>query len=811
MHLPEGLYDTYTRIFKKIAKRESKAIVLKIMMWMVCARRLLRVEELQEAVAFDSNDKSWNADKIPNSDKMIKACHGLVVRDSENEDVRLAHHTVLQYLVPPQETPPNIKSGDFEELTKRAHFWPDLYKLRCNPEGAEVMAGKLCVTYLCFSDFKTAVSRTQDDKKFDLTATFQHRGPISIPAALGLDKRLHSVPYKFFGGHNSFKMPEVDYSKYLNVRTRDRRPSPDFRKKFALLEYVIEYWPSHTIGIEWSSEPRLAQKFWHLVQHETLAFEFRPWGPNRHFGPNGCKGCPVPNSNDLEPKDLRSMALVHWAAKTGYLMIFDIIEPRLQEYLEHERHHDETLFIACRHGQDAVVKSLLALRDFDLSDGRAIVAACASGSPSLLQRLLQLQDADRPWRNRQSLPPYFALGDVGPVVLYQAASNGHAKIVEILLAYNNRFYVSDTVTGLTPLQIAANNGHLQVVRALLSVPPEPLALGCDIDAPHEKTGMKALQYAAECGHDEIVSLLVKHDWGCKDSDSLDETALIKASKNGQATVVKSLLEAGADPLVRGGELGSMIERGSFNIDAIEMRYGKPTAVHHAASNGHDSVLAILPYSDLRCGAEKTNALHLGAAHGHLDVVEILLSKGFQIDLESASYRGYTALHYAAHYARTEIIRFLVARGAAVDAKTKSWGWEFTALHLAARRADADTIRTLVECGASLEELDKSGKTALDNAALAYRLENVLVLIELGAEWIRHQVFYYAIYTDGSSIIELLLSRLSRATAKQRERAVVIIKYVLGGKEGQMYKDRRAVTLFKHWLSRERRSDRVDLL
>lgn len=48
------------------------------------------------------------------------------------------------------------------------------------------MAGMIRVTYLCFSDFSTAVSRIQDGKQFDLIAAFKGRGPVSIPAALGL-------------------------------------------------------------------------------------------------------------------------------------------------------------------------------------------------------------------------------------------------------------------------------------------------------------------------------------------------------------------------------------------------------------------------------------------------------------------------------------------------------------------------------------------------------------------------------------------------------------------------------------------------
>lgn len=324
----------------KIAKTRSKATVLKIMMWMVCARRPLGVEELQEAVAFDSSDKRWNSDRIPDGDKIIRSCHGLVIRDADDGKVRLAHHTVQQYLASPQE---NILATGLENVTPGAHFWPELQKLRCDFRSAEVMAGRVCVTYLCFSDFGTAVSRRDENKKPDLATAFKDYGPILIPAALGLGRHLHSIPYKFFGSQGKFKVPDIDFTKYLNVKTQDRRPSPDFKSKFSLLEYVIEYWSWHTRWLQWSSEPK-SQQFWSLIQHESLPFEFRPWGPNQHFGPSGCKGCPVPDSNDLEPKDLPSMALVHWAAETGYLSVFDMVEPPLQEYLKHERHHDETLF-----------------------------------------------------------------------------------------------------------------------------------------------------------------------------------------------------------------------------------------------------------------------------------------------------------------------------------------------------------------------------------------------------------------------------------------------------------------------------------
>ena len=199
---------------------------------------------------------------------MIRSCYGLVVRDTENDNVRLVHHTVQQYLVSAQGKLSDIGYEGFEEstaLTAKGYFWPELYKFRCDPKSADVLAGTLCIIYLCFSDFSTAVSRIRDDRKIDLAVAFKDRGPVSIPAALGLGRYFGSLPYRFFGSRNNFKMPDIDYLKYCNVGPQDRRPSPDFRKKFALLEYVIEYWLWHTRWLESFNELRLATQFWDLV------------------------------------------------------------------------------------------------------------------------------------------------------------------------------------------------------------------------------------------------------------------------------------------------------------------------------------------------------------------------------------------------------------------------------------------------------------------------------------------------------------------------------------------------------------------
>ena len=846
-NLPEGLNDTYTRIFKKIAKTGSKTIALKTMMLMVCSRRLLRVEELQEAVAFDSHDKSWNADKIPDADRMIKSCHGLVVRDTENNNVRLAHHTVQQYLVSGQGKLPNTGSEGFEESTAstaRGHFWPELYRFRCDPKSAEVMAGSLCITYLCFSDFSTAVKRIRDEGKVDLAAAFKDRGPVSIPAALGLGKYFGSLPYMFFGSRNNFKMPDIDYSKYFNISPRNRRPSPDFRKKFALLEYVIEHWPWHTHWLESSSDSRLTSQFWDLVQHGTIAFEFRPWGSNQHFGPYGCKGCPVPESDELEPRDLPSMGLLHWAAETGHLKVFDIIKPPLQKYLKHERYHDETLLIACRHGQVAVVDTLLDRGTFDLSDGRAIIAACASGNTLTFYHLMQVQEAKSKLKRSAE---YF--NSVGPRALYQAASNGHKKVVEALLAMKAEPFISDTATGLTPLQIAAKNGHSEVVGAFFTLPPLSVPPGHSIDAPHEISGMKALHYAAEKGYNEIVTnMVLKHGWDCEVQDSLDETPLIKAARNGQAVVVKTLLEGGADPFVKGGE-NYLLASPEFLSLQLGDREGKmtprPTAIHHAAAHGHKNVIAVLPDSDWTCGHQVITALHLGAAYGHPDAVETLLSKGARIEttdlggmtalhyascnghsavvqvllnkgcrLEPRADEGLTALHMAAYAARAEVIKLLIAYDAAIDSKTSASRAKLdtwlplgsTPLHLAACHAGEDTIRTLIDCGAPLEVENQHGLTALDCAINIEKPANVVALIELGAKWLRYQALSFAFMWQMPKVAEILLSKISTSTLEEQQLAASMIDEMIGeevGKHAVDNLDHRVKEWKREWEVRRR--------
>jgi ankyrin repeat protein len=130
----------------------------------------------------------------------------------------------------------------------------------------------------------------------------------------------------------------------------------------------------------------------------------------------------------------------------------------------------------------------------------------------------------------------------------------------------------------------------------------------------------------------------------------------------------------------------------------------------AAGNGHtDTVTAFLDrytaFIDQKNSAGSP-ALVKAAAAGLKTMVELLLSKGAQIDARDK--HDWTALTEAAQKGRTEVVAMLLEKGAEIDTKSQA-GW--TPLMWAARMERLDIVTLLLEKGASTEEMNDSEKTA----------------------------------------------------------------------------------------------------
>lgn len=623
-NLPEGLSDTYRRILIKISSRPSRAkVAQKVFKWATVAKRPLQVEELKEAVAFDYDDRSWNMDKIPHEDFMFESCMGLIIKNEDDGTAHFAHHTVRQYLIGGLTTNIDPQFG-------------------ITIKNAEILAGQTCVAYLSFSDFETQITSTTT-VRLEHKGVLESGGPLWIPSILGIRKPMFDVPYRLLRGDSALRRPsESDYWKHLVPKAKTKvSPSTHLIDKYRLLSYAIENWEPHTRVYDFDvllHNTRLER----LALHTTLAFEFRPWGPNQHFGPYGCIGCPNRSAISLVAKDLPHISMIHYAAEVGNLMLLvsgltSGNSARLvsgldsgNRYIYHERHHQETLLIACRQNRIEIVEYLTQDGKYDISDGSAIKAAAMAGHAEVLRYLFNLG--------------HYSVKQQGNMALFLAAKLGHDAIITLLAEAGVDLDTRDQRTGRSVIETAALNGHESAIRALLKN-------GALLeDASIMDTS--ALHHAAAGGHLGATRALIESGIPTDHSDLLGKTALHYAAESGHENVAEILLEYGANP--------------SFHAIRNEdnNNYGE-TPFHLAAKGGHVAVLELFrkhfAVKDYPLTGSEQAALQLVAAGSHVEVIRWLVEH--ESDVNSAALFGHTPLHLAIKLGDSTAVGVLLELGA----------------------------------------------------------------------------------------------------------------------------------------------------
>jgi len=130
----------------------------------------------------------------------------------------------------------------------------------------------------------------------------------------------------------------------------------------------------------------------------------------------------------------------------------------------------------------------------------------------------------------------------GNHALLLAAREGSLKVANFLLDQPLVQVEARNAQGESPLMMAALKGHLALVRRLI-----------ERKAEVNKPGWAPLHYAAtnaEPGSPDLVRLLLEHH-AYIDAESPNRTTpLMMAAQYGLTSVVKLLLEEGADPLLR---------------------------------------------------------------------------------------------------------------------------------------------------------------------------------------------------------------------------------------------------------------------
>ncbi|CAL5354994.1 unnamed protein product [Camellia sinensis] len=146
-------------------------------------------------------------------------------------------------------------------------------------------------------------------------------------------------------------------------------------------------------------------------------------------------------------------------------------------------------------------------------------------------------------------------------------------------------------------------------------------------------------------------------------------------------------------------------------------------LHVAASSAHPKVVKILSAADpsvtgINSADEEGWApLHSASSSGNVEIVEILLSSGADVNLKNNG--GRTALHYAASKGWLKIAEILLSHGANINLKDKVG---CTPLHRAASTGNSELCELLIEEGAEVDAIDKAGQTPLMSAVICENKE-----------------------------------------------------------------------------------------
>ncbi|KAM0901775.1 hypothetical protein ACQ4PT_019757 [Festuca glaucescens] len=119
-------------------------------------------------------------------------------------------------------------------------------------------------------------------------------------------------------------------------------------------------------------------------------------------------------------------------------------------------------------------------------------------------------------------------------------------------------------------------------------------------------------------------------------------------------------------------------------------------------------------------------LHGAAAKGNIEIVELLLSRGIDADLDST--RG-TPLHAAALYKQDCMMKFLLEHHADPN---KVCSLNYTPLSWAMRTKSLECVKLLIQAGADVNFIDLSGLTSLILAVQYVLPGTVKCLLDAGA-------------------------------------------------------------------------------
>jgi len=353
-------------------------------------------------------------------------------------------------------------------------------------------------------------------------------------------------------------------------------------------------------------------------------------------------------------------------------------------YLDYESF--KTCFEVCKTWNELIMSELVQRRAKDIfnaeikEDERKLVRAAREGRMPIIMGLLSTNLVDiSMWSNIDKYNyDYEGMDkdeDYTATPLFEAAKNGHADIVGLLLDRGAKPNIPNDY-GNSPLKAAILMGHKEIAKLLIDSGADPNMV--------DKDGIRdtALHDAAKMGQNEVIQKLLDIGVDPNISNLMGDTPLHNAASYGRIGIVQLLLNIGADP--------------NLTNDDGE------TPLFEAYKCEHDDVEHLL----LEKGARPTKEwfelkLLTAIEKGNVRHVRNYLLSGVNINFEQSE-----PLREAVRIGHKEIVVLLLSNGANPNPNMEHVYHVYGPLTIALQLEERDLAQILLDWGAVPNEEDK---------------------------------------------------------------------------------------------------------
>lgn len=381
------------------------------------------------------------------------------------------------------------------------------------------------------------------------------------------------------------------------------------------------------------------------------------------------------------------------AADKGNISIIEYLVAKGAEVNQVDRKSNVSpVFLAAQNGHEEIVKYLVeccANVNRERGDGATpLWIANKNGHIAIVKYLLE-----------HGSDPNKGGGFNVPTQLTIAALGGNEDMVRLLVRYGADIHKGSS-DGTTPLFAAVDTGNIKMVSTLKR-------LGADVNA--EVKGGRLLNYAIRKKDEPMILRLVNLGADVNATDNLGYTPLYFAINTEQTNekVIKFLEKHGANKLKAkfvNITLKYAIEKKNLYIAKYLLSRGT-----NANEGWEDGVTPLISATQ----------------KGDKSMVRLLL--GYDAMINKADNLGNTPLTTAMMEENLELIEYLIEKGADINLQNKNNNAN-TPLHDAVIVGNKDIVNYLVKCGAYVNLKNNKGETPIDLAKRLLGISNPIVQI-----------------------------------------------------------------------------------